>query len=173
MKALKDILDKAGVKQDLKLRLFTKQEGGSPQTTGPHKVKLINSKIIKGTKFLTGEEIAVVRLSLEENGEEKIYDFPVKDTKGDVHYLVQRLAEFPEGSEIILEGKSQGGRSFTDVQPVNASATKVNTTTDDIPVIDETETPPVKPVTEQVKEEETDETNESEDEIDISKLNFK
>ena len=141
MKNLKQILKQANVIPDLKL--FIKREGGGTQSTGPHKVKLIDSKIIKGTDFKTNEEIYVVRLLVEEDGEQKKYDFPMKDKKGDIHYLVQRLAEFEEGSEVILEGKSEGGRSFTNVSSVNTtsqtSEEEVPTITQDkdIPIIEE------------------------------------
>lgn len=167
METLKSILVEAKIPLDNRLHLFTKNEGGGTQTTGPHKVKLIDSKIIKGSDFMTGKEKPRVRLSLEENGEPKQYDFDLKDSNGDVHYLVQRLAAIPEGSEIILEGKSQGGRSFTDVQSVNGDS--ASTTKDDIPVIDEDEVPPAKKTTEEKTE--TEETNE--EEIDVSKIDFK
>lgn len=137
MENLKQILKQAKIIPDLKL--FVKKEGGGTQTTGPHKVKLIDSKVIKGTDFETRKEIYIIRLFIEENGEQKKYDFPMKDKKGDIHYLVQRLAEFKEGSEIILEGKNQGGRSFTDVRPANA----VSETPEEVPTISQDEEIPV------------------------------
>ena len=132
METLKKILKQANITPDLKL--FVKREGGGTQSTGPHTVKLIDSKIIQGTDFDTRKEIYLIRLLLEENGEQKKYDFPMKDKKGDIHYLVHRLADFKEDSEIILEGKSQGGRSFTDVHPVNATP---ETSEEDIPIINQ------------------------------------
>ena len=179
MKILQDVLKKANVIQELKL--FTKKDRGGTQTTGPHTVKLIDSKIIKGTEFQTGKEIYIVRLLVEESGEQKKYDFPLKDKKGDIHYLVQRLADFPEGSEVILEGKSQGGRSFTEVRSVNVAQSTENiptintdeTTddtddTDDIPIINESvnESKTEKPVENAPVE------NIDDGEIDVSKLNF-
>lgn len=140
MENLKNILKKANVISDLKL--FAKDEAGIPRTTGPHTVKLIGDKIIKGTDFDTKKDIYLIRLFLEEDGEKKKYDFPMKDKKGDIHYLVERLAGFSEGSTIVLEGKNQGGRSFTDVHSVDTvtglpekELPIVNQ--DDIPVVEE------------------------------------
>ena len=141
MQILKNILKQANITPDLKL--FTKREEGGTQTTGPHTVKLIDSKIIKGVDFDTRKDIFIVRLLVEENGEQKKYDFPMRDKKGDIHYLVHRLAEFEEGSEVVLEGKSQGGRSFTDVHPVDSisesSQEEIPTISqdDDIPVVED------------------------------------
>ena len=162
MKILKDILKQANIVPDLKL--FTKREGGGTQTTGPHIVKLIDSKIIKGSEYLTNKEVYIVRLLLEENGEQKKYEFPVKNQKGDVHYLVHRLAEFKEGSEIVLEGKSEGGRSFTSVSSVGdaVESSKENVQTieqDDIPVIKDTE-------------DAVENKEEKKGEIDVDNLNF-
>lgn len=165
METLKGILKKANITPDLKL--FVKREGGGTQATGPHTVKLLDSKIIKGTDFSTGKEIYLIRLLLEENGEKKKYDFPMKDKKGDIHYLIHRLADFKEGSEIVLEGKSQGGRSFTDVHPVN---TTTETSEGDIPIINQDDDGEDIPVIEDSippREKSTDE-----DEIDVDKIPF-
>ena len=165
METLKNILKKANITPDLKL--FVKREGGGTQTTGPHTVKLIDSKIIKGTDFSTKKEIYLIRLLLEENGEQKKYDFPMKDKNGEIHYLVHRLADFKEGSEIVLEGKSQGGRSFTDVHPVNAVP---ETSEEDIPIINQDDDGEDIPVIEDSippREKSTDE-----DDIDVDKIPF-
>ena len=176
MENCKGILKKANIVPDLKL--FTKLEGGGTQTTGPHKVKLLGDKIVKGLEYLTGKEIYLIRLLLEENGEQKKYDFPMKDKKGDVHYMVQRLAEFGEGSEIILEGMSQGGRSFTNVQAVNSVSESSN---DDIPVIQQDEEIPTVEddptlASEDLALEETQVTEKKEkvdeDEIDVENIPF-
>lgn len=146
METLKGILKKANVIPDLKL--FVKRDGGGTQTTGPHTVKLIDSKIIKGTDFDTKKDIYLIRLFLEEDSEKKKYDFPMKDKKGDIHYLVERLAGFGEGSTIVLEGKNQGGRSFTDVQSISTvqgtpaeEIPVINQDGEEIPVVEETPAP--------------------------------
>jgi len=148
MENCQNVLKKANITPDLKL--FTKKEGGGTQPTGPHTVKLIGDKVIKGTDFKTNEEIFLIRLFVEENGEKKKYDFPMKDKKGDVHYLVQRLAEYGEGSEIVLEGKSQRGKSFTEVRSLGSdseiSGENIPTMNEeDIPIIEE-DVPSAKPV---------------------------
>jgi len=163
METLKDVLKKANITPDLKL--FTKREEGGTQTTGPHTVKLIDSKIIKGVDFDTRKDIFIVRLLVEENGEQKKYDFPMRDKKGDIHYLVHRLAEFEEGSEVVLEGKSQGGRSFTDVHLVDSTSEsfqeEVPTISQgDIPIVeDKPKTPPT-------------ENNDDEGEIKVEDIPF-
>jgi len=97
------------------LRLAIQRQGGGTDSTGPHKVKMVSDSLIKGTDPTTGEERYEVRYVVEEEGENKIYDVPVKDKKGDVHYLVPRLAEVEEGETIILECVNKHGRNYISV----------------------------------------------------------
>lgn len=100
-----------------KLRLGNKLPEGGVEPTGPHKVKIINDVIQKG-KNHKGQVIDVVRYTVEENGQQKVYDVPVKDNNGELHYLVQRLSEVEEGQEVILEMKKQGIKNYVNITPV-------------------------------------------------------
>ena len=118
MKTSKALLKEAGLKP--KLRLGTKTKHGVV-SNGPHKVKMKADKIIKGPHPKTGKEIEFVRYLLEENGEEKTYQTKKLDDKGELSYLVQRLAEIDEGQEVILEMKKQGIKNYIEVSPVSGS----------------------------------------------------
>ncbi len=69
MKNSLQLLKEAGIQP--KLRLGTKLAGGGTKSTGPHRVKLIQDKIVKGKHPKTGKEIDFVRYLLEEDGETK------------------------------------------------------------------------------------------------------
>ncbi len=101
-----------------KLRLAVKTEKG-PVSTGPHRVKIIEDKITNGKDGRTGQIIQVVRYMVEENGTQKIYDVPVKNKEGELHYLIQRLSEIEESQEVILEMKKSGPKNYVSVTPVN------------------------------------------------------
>lgn len=116
METSKQILEKAGIKP--KLQLGIKGDNGVA-TTGPHTVKLIADKEISGTDE-TGKPIPMVRFLLEENGEMKTYDVrKFKKNSEDIHYLVQRLAGYKEGTIIILEMKRKGIKNYVEVRMVN------------------------------------------------------
>lgn len=112
-------MDHAGVLP--RLRLGNKLEKGGVQSTGPHTVTLVTDLIQKGKHKQTGEIIDIVRYTVEEGGVRKWYDVPVKDEAGDLHYLVQRLSEVPEGQEIIMEMKKRGPRNYIDVRSVDGT----------------------------------------------------
>jgi len=120
MQNSKELLRVAGILP--KLRLGTKLAKGGVQATGPHKVTLISDKIQKGKDKETGKVINVVKYIVEENGEQKQYIVPVKDRdSGELHYLVQRLAEVSEGQEIILEMKKQGIKNYIEITSADGS----------------------------------------------------
>lgn len=100
-----------------RLRLAIKEDGKAPQPTGPHRVKLISDNTQNG-KDHEGKVVPIVRYILEENGEQKRYDVPVKNKEGELHYLVQRLAEVSEGQEIILEMKKKGIKNYVSVTAI-------------------------------------------------------
>ena len=60
-----------------------------------------------------------IRYLVEEKGEKKIYDVDLYNDSGDVHYLIQRLAEVPEGEEVILQFTKKGIRGFIEVIRLN------------------------------------------------------
>jgi hypothetical protein len=57
---------------------------------------------------------------VEEDKEKKEYIVPVKNKSGGLHYLIQRIAEIPEGEEVVLECKRNGAKNYIEVIPVNA-----------------------------------------------------
>ena len=107
MKNSKAIYDRAV--QEGKILPFLKLKD-----TGSHRVKLIEDKPITGKDF-QGKEVPKIRFTLEENGEKKFYDVEVKDKSGELHYLIQRLAEFEEGTEVVMEYKPRGLRGYIEV----------------------------------------------------------
>ncbi len=148
MKIPEEILKTASEKGTYqpKLSLFVQKEGGGTQSTGPHEVKLISSKLVKGSDFATKKERAEIQLLLEENGVEKTYQFPAQDKEGGVHYLVERFAPIPEGSVVVLEGKKakSGVGSYISVQLLEDGELRepegISTSTNgEIPVIEDEE----------------------------------
>lgn len=115
MKTSKALMKEANIQP--KLRLGNKTPKGTV-STGPHRVKLVADKIVKGLHPKTGKEIDFVRYLVEENGETKTYQTKKLDDKGELSYLVQRLAEINEGQEVILEMKKQGIKNYIEVSPV-------------------------------------------------------
>lgn len=107
MEICKKILQQANIIP--RLQLVRKKEGGGTEGTGPHRVKLFGDKACKVKNFKTGEVEFGVELLVEENGEKKRYCFPMKGETGEVHYLVQKMANFNIGDEVIMEYKRQPG----------------------------------------------------------------
>lgn len=120
MQNSKQLLKAAGILP--KLRLGLEQSGGGVKPTGPHKVKILEDKIIKRPDPRTAKDIEWVRYTVEENGEKKIYDTKLRDKNGGLSYLVQRFAEINEGEEVILEMKKQGVKNYIAVTPLGQSA---------------------------------------------------
>ena len=141
METCQKIIDKATEEGKYKpqLQLFTKLEGGGTQSTGAHKVKLVSSKIVKGTDFRTKAEQAEVELTVDENGTNKTYNFPVKNKKGGVHYLVERFAPIKEGAEVILTGTRSGKNWYVDVKVAGGQDNVLEMDESDIPIIEENE----------------------------------
>jgi len=120
MKNSKALLKQAGILP--KLRLGSKLAGGGVKSTGSHRVRIVEDKIIKKADPTSGKEIEWVRYVVEEGGEKKIYDTKMRDKNGGLSYLVQRLAEIEEGDEVILEMKKQGIKNYIEVSPVGHSS---------------------------------------------------
>lgn len=117
-------MKKAGIVP--RLRLAAKDEKGVPRSTGPHTVKMLEDKLINGKNKETGEPAYFVRYYLEENGEKKMYDVPVKDAKtGADHYLWQRLSEVKEGEVIVMECKKRGPKNYIEVRSMEAKGEEV------------------------------------------------
>lgn len=116
MKESKRLLKEANIQP--KLRLGDKKAGSSVTPTGPHRVILLQDKIVQGNDPRTGKEVDYVRYLLKENGEIKTYQTKKLNDKGELSYLVQRLAEINEGEEVILEMKKQGVKNYIEVSAV-------------------------------------------------------
>jgi len=114
MQKSQELVDEAGIVPFL--QLFVKKDGGGTSPTGAHEVKVLSDKIVKAKDFQTGDDIPVVEYLLEEDGRQVRYQVPVKDKKGELHYLIQRLADVDEGETIVLEGKRGKNRSFVEVR---------------------------------------------------------
>ena len=124
MKISREIISKAGLYPKLQLGIKGSR-GVTP--TGPHKVKIIEDKLVK--KMNTeGQEEHFVRYIFEEHGEKKQYDCHMKAKVGnDPHYLVQALAEVDPGEELVLEMKKAGVKSYIEVTRLSTNSTeKVN-----------------------------------------------
>jgi hypothetical protein len=115
----RELMQQAGILP--KLRLGLKLPKGGVKPTGPHKVKILEDKILKKPDQ-TGKEIEYVRYVVEENGEKKIYDTKLRDKNNGLSYLVQRFAEISEGEEVVLEMKKQGVKNYIEVTPAGQSA---------------------------------------------------
>ena len=113
MKISQSLVQKANIIPSLKLA--TKKDKGGVEGTGSHKVKILEDKVVEGKDF-NRNMIHMVRYTLEENGVKKKYDTAVKGDNGELSYLVQKLAEIPEGTEIVLEYVQKGLRGFIDVR---------------------------------------------------------
>lgn len=106
-----------------KLRLGIK--GGRGVTpTGPHKVIILEDKLVKKLNP-EGQEEVFVRYIFDEGGEKKQYDAHMKAKVGnDPHYLVQALAECEPGEELILEMKKAGVKNYIAVTRVALNQTE-------------------------------------------------
>lgn len=126
MKISKELMKHAGIMPKLKLAI---RVGKGVQGTGPHTVRMIEDKIVKGRDYENNTTIEKVRYIVEEDGEKKQYETRLKskDT-GDLQYLVQHLADVPEGEEVTLEFKRAGVRGYIEVtykgQTVKAEASE-------------------------------------------------
>ncbi len=117
-KTSKELLVASGIKP--KLRLFNKTDKGL-KSTGKHVVTLVADKVVTGKEFKTNKEIEKVRYLFEENGEQKTYEVPKLGKDGELHYLVQRFAEFAEGSELVIIGKREGMKNIVSISSTTDS----------------------------------------------------
>lgn len=118
MKAAEKLLEKAKASGKVKerdeyLRLAPKNEQGVPTPNGPHKLKLVGDKI--GTNNLGEQQLHVTVL---EGKTQKLWTIPLKDKEGNLHYLVQTLAQYNEGDEIVVEMKKNGAKNYVEVKKV-------------------------------------------------------
>src|SRR5438105_2713642 len=115
MNTAKQLFDKASQSGKVKereeyLRLAPKNEQGVPTPNGPHKLTLVSDKV--GTNNLGEQQLQV---SVTEKGIPKLWTIPLKDKEGNLHYLVQTLATYEPGDEIIVEMKKNGAKNYVEV----------------------------------------------------------
>lgn len=150
-----EILEKAGIAVRLSLAEKIIGEDGRPKgtrSTGEHKVKFLEDKVVKGKDFQTGVERLEMKYFFEEDGQKKFYAKPLRDDDGEVNYFIQRMAAFNYGDELILKYVSKGLRGYIDVSLANSSEKEGNTPTevvlgatddfkevdgDDIPIVED------------------------------------
>ena len=114
MEISKQLLKEANITPRLRLGQKT---GKVVISTGEHRVKIIKDKLDKGTDY-SGKEIEVVKYLVEEDGQYKSYSVPRIGKNGELHYLVQRLAEIKEGAEIILKMEKRGIKNVITVSEI-------------------------------------------------------
>ena len=119
---------KAGLLPKLKLGIKSAR-GVTP--TGPHRVKILEEKLVKKMNTEAVEE-HFVRYIFEEGGEKKQYDCHMKAKVGnDPHYFVQAMAEIEPGEELVLEMKKAGVKSYIEITRVSTNTTEKVAVDDD------------------------------------------
>lgn len=98
------------------LRLAQQNENGTVQGTGRHIVTLVKDALAKRVNPRTGKEEYIIWYYVKENDIEKRYAVPVKDTNGELHYLIQRLGVLKPGTQVALEYKRKGIKGYIDVE---------------------------------------------------------
>lgn len=121
-----EILEKAGIATRLSLAEKILSEDGKPRgtrSTGEHRVKFLEDKVVKGKDYQTGVERLEMKWIFEdENGQKKFYTKPLRDENNEVNYLIQRMASFNYGDELILKYTKREGsiRGYIEVKLENA-----------------------------------------------------
>ena len=142
-----DIVKQANIIPSLQLAVRKENAEGKLVVvgTGKHQVKFISDKVVMGKDYQTREERHEVQYIFEEKGQQKKYNVPVKDENGEVHYLIQRMADIEYGEEITLEYQRKGLKGFIMTERVvNQEAKPSGEVSDDeIPVIEEDEEPKI------------------------------
>lgn len=127
MKTSREIILKAGLLPKLQLGIKT---GKGVKSTGLHKVKVLEDKIIRKPPQEEGDDGYYVRYVFEENGERKQYDTRMKQKGGvDPSYFVQAMASVEPGEELTLEMKKSGVKNYIEI--VRLSVGEVQTADDD------------------------------------------
>ena len=94
------------------------KEGNAVRGTGPQRVKIVNCENAVNKDYKTQQPIKGVNLIFEQNGTTKKYFVPILGDDGKFHYLFEKFADIPEGTELIVEYKRKEGsvKGFIDVQ---------------------------------------------------------
>src|SRR3990167_4441532 len=120
-----EIILKAGIAIRLSLAEKIVNEYGrskGTRSTGEHKVKFLEDKVVQGKDFQTGVERLEMKWIFEEDGQRKFYTKPLRDENGEVYYLIQSMAKYNYGDELILKYVSKGLRGYIDVRKAGEPA---------------------------------------------------
>ncbi len=112
MSISKELAKEEGVLPYLKLATQILDEDGKKKGvkgTGQHKVRFVSDEKIEGVEYGTGNKREEIKYIFEEDGEQKQYRVPVRNDQGELHYFIQRISEFKQGDELILEYKKIPG----------------------------------------------------------------
>jgi hypothetical protein len=141
MKVSKELMKQANIFP--KLRLGVKKDGGGVAPTGPHTVKMVSDKIVKGVDSETGKPIEYVRYVVTEDGIEKEYRTRLKHKEtGELNYLVQNLSQVEEGDTVILEMKKRGIKNYVEVRNEDGSPITDTEQEDVVETDEDNEQPP-------------------------------
>jgi hypothetical protein len=124
------------------LELAKKNEKGAVVGTGVHKVKILRAEPATNRDYATKELVDGFNVFFLEGKEEKRYFIPQLDKSGKkLHYLTERFANIPEGTEILLEYKRIEGtfKGYIDVKMSVLDG--VDDDSDDIPIVEEDDIP--------------------------------
>lgn len=130
MKTSQEILKASGIVP--KLRLGSKLPKGGVKPLGKFHVRLISDKEVVGRDTQTGKEVPMVRYLLDllmpdgKTWEKRIYQTrKINKETGEVSYLVQRFAELPENSHVVLEMRKIGIKNYVEVTEVGADGKEI------------------------------------------------
>ena len=118
------------------LKLFTKEDGKAPKTTGAHTVILLDEQEVDDKDF-QGNPIRKIEYIFEENGVKLKYRKEKYNDKGEFHYFNVKMAQVKIGQTIILEGGFSKGINFINFAWPATDIPVKSTTQEDIPVIQE------------------------------------
>lgn len=119
----KQILMKSGLLPKLKLGI---KQGNKIISTGKHKVKIIEEKIVRLPPKEEGDDGYYVRYIFEEDGEKKQYDTRMRVKGGqDPSYFVQAMAEIQPGEELLLEMKKAGVKNYVEITRMTGGETEI------------------------------------------------
>jgi hypothetical protein len=80
---------------------------------GNHKVKVISEKIGKG-KGYNGLEEDQLQLVIQDNGQEKLWNIPLKNSDETLYYLIEKLKEidYLNGEEFLVRARKLGSGKY-------------------------------------------------------------
>jgi len=124
MNTAKSIFDKALASGKTRKEFLSlgRKVDGKMVLSGPHTIKLVSDKIGSGTDPFTKQPREELQVLVSENGVEKMWNIPLKDKDGNLHYLVQKLTEFNEGDMIVAEMHTNGMKNYVTVMAAESKS---------------------------------------------------